>query len=116
MSSEDLLLEYSATLGRISARQFQAMLDRFGLGRFMRAETVGGGAFGQALYLTSKTGEYVLRGAPDWPYTPASVAAFSARHPELLLSWLPCGHDIGREMPDVLARVIASFASLVQPG
>lgn len=53
---------------------------------------------------------------PDWPYTPETVVAFSARHPELLLSWLPCGHDIGRQMPEELARLIADFARLVQPG
>jgi hypothetical protein len=50
----------------------------------------------------------------DWPYTPETVAAFSARHPQLLLSWLPCGHDIGRQMPAELARLIVDFAELVQ--
>lgn len=53
---------------------------------------------------------------PDWPYTPETVAAFSACHPELLLSWLPCGHDIGKHMPAELAHLIAEFSRLVRPG
>src|SRR5262245_23862396 len=59
--------EYSPRLGRIRAAQFQAALDRFGLGRFVRAEPDRFGNFGQVLFLTSSNGEYVLRGAPHEP-------------------------------------------------
>lgn len=53
---------------------------------------------------------------PPWPYTPESVAAFSARHPELLVSWLPSGHDIANQAPGDLARLLHEFARLVRPG
>jgi aminoglycoside phosphotransferase (APT) family kinase protein len=54
-------------LGELAADQFQAALDRFGLGQFLRAEPISAGNFGQNLFLTSTTGQYVLRGAPFWP-------------------------------------------------
>lgn len=60
--------EYSARLGRIAPAQFQAALDHFGLGRFVRADPIRFGNFGQVLFLTSTTGEYVLRGAPHFPW------------------------------------------------
>lgn len=59
--------EYSKRLGRIAPEQFQAALDRFGLGRFVRAEPIRFGNFGQVLFLSSTSGEYVLRGAPFFP-------------------------------------------------
>jgi len=39
--------EYSKRLGRLTAAQFQAALDRFHLGTFMYAEAITGGLFGQ---------------------------------------------------------------------
>ncbi|HEV8638128.1 MAG TPA: hypothetical protein VG370_28270 [Chloroflexota bacterium] len=42
--------------------------------------------------------------------------ALSVRHPELLISWLPCGHDIGQEMPAELAHLVRAFARLARPG
>ena len=60
-------VEYSARLGRITPAQFQAALDRFGLGRFVRAAPVRGGNFGQVLFLTSTAGAWVLRGSPLLP-------------------------------------------------
>lgn len=59
--------EYSPRLGRIAPVQFQAALDRFGLGRFVRATSVRGGNFGQVLFLTSTVGDWVLRGSPLLP-------------------------------------------------
>jgi hypothetical protein len=60
--------EYSRRLGSIDDGQFQSALERVGLGEFVRAEPVGGGFFGQNVFVASTTGEYVLRGAPhyDW--------------------------------------------------
>ena len=60
--------EYSQRLGVISDSQFQAALKRLGLGDFVYAEPVAGGLFGQNVFVTSTTGEYVLRGSPhyDW--------------------------------------------------
>lgn len=52
---------------------------------------------------------------PPWPYTPETVAAFSARHPQLLISWLPSGHDIPNQLPGELAQLIRDFAWLVHP-
>lgn len=60
--------EYSRRLGRIAPRQRQAALDRFGLGALVSAEPVRFGNFGQVLFLTSAAGEYVLRGAPRYPW------------------------------------------------
>jgi hygromycin-B 7''-O-kinase len=58
---------YSPRLGAISAGEFQATLDRFDLGRFVSAEPIAAGNFGQNVYLTSTAGAYVLRGAPFDP-------------------------------------------------
>ncbi len=54
----------------IGDEQFQAALERLGLGEFVRAAPVAGGLFGQNVFVTSTTGEYVLRGAPhyDWQF------------------------------------------------
>jgi len=52
---------------------------------------------------------------PTWPYTPEAVAALSTRHPELLISWLPCGHDVPNLLPRELAQLVRSFAGLVRP-
>jgi hygromycin-B 7''-O-kinase len=57
---------YSQRLGMISAMQFQAALDRFHLGRFIRAEAIPFGNFGQNVFVSSTTGEYVLRGNPHF--------------------------------------------------
>lgn len=57
---------YSERLGRISDEQFQAALDRFDLGRFIRAEPIPFGVFGQNVFVTTTTGEYVLRGSPHF--------------------------------------------------
>lgn len=61
---------YSARLGAIAPEQFQAALDRFGLGRFVAAQPIRTGLFGQNLFLTSTQGEWVLRGDPhyDWQF------------------------------------------------
>jgi len=60
--------EYSQRLGALSQAQFQAALDRFDLGAFVRAEPIPWGLFGQNVFLTSTRGEYVLRGAPHYAW------------------------------------------------
>lgn len=62
--------EYSKRLGPISTEQFQAALDHFKLGQFISAEAIPLGMFGQNVFVTSTTGEYVLRGAAhyDWQF------------------------------------------------
>jgi aminoglycoside phosphotransferase (APT) family kinase protein len=50
----------------ISDTQFQAALDRFHLGRFIQAEAISFGNFGQNVFVSSTTGEYVLRGNPNF--------------------------------------------------
>ena len=57
---------YSQRLGVISDHQFQAALDRFGLGTFVKAEPIPFGLFGQNVFLTSSQGQYVLRGQPHF--------------------------------------------------
>jgi hygromycin-B 7''-O-kinase len=62
--------EYSKRLGFISDEQFQKALDHFNLGQFIRAEAIPFGLFGQNVFVTSSTGEYVLRGSAhyDWQF------------------------------------------------
>lgn len=55
---------YSEHLGLISDEQLQAALDRFHLGRFIGAEPIPLGMFGQNLFVSSTEGDYVLRGKP----------------------------------------------------
>ncbi len=57
---------YSERLGEITDEQFQAALDRFGLGRFLHAEPIANGLFGQNVMLSATSGDYVFRGAPHW--------------------------------------------------
>jgi hygromycin-B 7''-O-kinase len=59
---------YSNRLGTISEDQFQAALDRFDLGEFRQATAIRFGLFGQNVFLTSTTGEYVLRGAAHYEW------------------------------------------------
>ena len=66
--SEKVAREYSRRLGVLSDDQFQAALDRFGLGTLVRADLVLFGNFGQNVFLTSTKGEYVLRGVPHYPW------------------------------------------------
>jgi hypothetical protein len=62
--------KYSERLGVLEDRQFQAALKRFELGRFVKAEPITGGLFGQNVFVTSTKGEFVLRGCPhyDWQF------------------------------------------------
>jgi len=59
---------YSHRLGALAPDQFQAALTRFSLGDFVAATAVSGGLFGQNVFVTSTRGEYVLRGAPHYPW------------------------------------------------
>jgi hypothetical protein len=60
--------EYTARLGRISPTQFQDALDRFALGTFVPAAPIPLGTFGQNVFVTATSGEYVLRGAPHYAW------------------------------------------------
>jgi hygromycin-B 7''-O-kinase len=57
---------YSQHLGIIADHQFQAALDRFQLGRFLHAEAIPFGNFGQNVFVSSTSGDYVLRGNPHF--------------------------------------------------
>lgn len=59
---------FSKRLGVLTPEQFQAALSRFELGDFVKAEPVSQGLFGQNVFVTSTKGEYVLRGAPHYPW------------------------------------------------
>ena len=61
-------IKYSARLGEISASQFQKALDCFDLGKFVKAEPIPFGLFGQNVFLTSTKGAFVLRGNPHFPW------------------------------------------------
>ncbi|MBN1813746.1 MAG: aminoglycoside phosphotransferase family protein [Anaerolineae bacterium] len=63
-----MMKEYSKRLGAISPEQFQAALERVGLGDFVCAEAVSSGLFGQNVFVTSTQGGFVLRGAPHYPW------------------------------------------------
>ncbi len=61
-------MEYSKRLGAITDAQFQAALTHFQLGKFVRAEPIPFGLFGQNVFLTSTAGEFVLRGCPHFAW------------------------------------------------
>ena len=65
-----VIREYSNRLGKISDEQLQRALSHFELGTFLHAEPIPFGLFGQNLFVTSTTGEFVLRGCPhyDWQF------------------------------------------------
>lgn len=65
---------YSERLGAITDAQFEAVCARFGLGRFVRAEPITSGLFGQNVYIVVRDGEFVLRGAPHWVKGPGDAA------------------------------------------
>ena len=56
--------EYSKRIGKISDEQFQKALDKFNLGKFVKASKIPFGNFGQNVFVTSDKGEFVLRGCP----------------------------------------------------
>lgn len=60
----------SRRLGALRAEQFDAALARFGLGKFIRAELIPFGLFGQNVFVMSSSGEFVLRGSPhfEWQF------------------------------------------------
>jgi hygromycin-B 7''-O-kinase len=68
---------YSQRLGMITDEQFQAALDCFKLGHFLRAEPIPFGLFGQNVFITSSEGEYVLRGQPHFPWQFATEQFFA---------------------------------------
>jgi hypothetical protein len=57
---------YSQRLGAISDMQFAAACERLALGQFVKAEPTTSGLFGQNVFVTTTSGEFVLRGAPHW--------------------------------------------------
>jgi|SRR3989339_384881 len=61
-------MEYSKRLGKITDEQLQKALDKFDLGKFVKAEPIMFGNFGQNLFLTSNRGKFVLRGKPHYPW------------------------------------------------
>lgn len=74
---------YSQRLGMISETQFQAAL-----GRFIQAEPIPFGNFGQNVFVSSTTGEYVLRGQPHfwWQFpTEQFFSGFARRFPIYML-------------------------------
>src|SRR5581483_3214576 len=61
-------MKYSHRLGNITDEQFQKALDRFKLGKFIKAEAIPFGNFGQNVFVTSTQGEFVLRGVPHYTW------------------------------------------------
>jgi hygromycin-B 7''-O-kinase len=67
-TSQPIEQVYSQRLGALTPQQFQAALTRFGLGTFVSATPVSQGLFGQNVFVGSSQGQYVLRGAPHYPW------------------------------------------------
>jgi hygromycin-B 7''-O-kinase len=81
---------YSQQLGLISDEQFQAALDQFHLGRFIQAEPIPFGLFGQNIFVSSTKGDYVLRGRPHfwWQFpTEQFYARFLCEHAHAPAPW-----------------------------
>jgi aminoglycoside phosphotransferase (APT) family kinase protein len=57
-------------LGALTRCQIQGALDRFRLGRLVNAQPTGEGLFGQNVFITAESGDWVLRGAPhfEWQF------------------------------------------------
>lgn len=53
---------YSTHLGEIEDKNFQATLDKFSLGRLLRAEAIPHGLFGKNVLLDTTQGQFVFRG------------------------------------------------------
>ena len=97
---------YSQHLGLITDEQFQAALDHFQLGCFIRAEPILFGLFGQNVFVSSSEGEFVLRGRPHfwWPFpvesdpllvgTPTTTITYSQQVKARLLHMLAKAHAI----------------------
>ena len=62
--------EYTKRLGNISDEQLQCALNDIDLGKFLHAEPIPVGRFGQILFMTSTVGDFVLRDVPhdDWQF------------------------------------------------
>jgi len=58
---------YSKRLGDIKDEQLQKALNKFNLGKLVKAEKVPFGNFGQNVFVYSDKGEFVLRGCPHNP-------------------------------------------------
>lgn len=68
---------YAQRLGHLAPEQLQAALDRFELGRLISTSPVTTGNFGQNLFLSTTTGEYVFRGNPLRDYQFAKEQHFA---------------------------------------
>ncbi len=62
------MIKYSDCLGVINVNQFQMALEKFNLGKFVKAEKVPFGSVGQNVFLTSTEGDFVLRGNPFYSH------------------------------------------------
>ncbi len=83
----------TARLGHLSAAQLQEALDRFGLGRLLRAEPATTGNFGQNAFLDTDRGRYVFCGNPLLPGQFAKEAYFARvfhDHCQVPVPWPYC--------------------------
>ncbi len=81
---------YSQRLGVITDEQFQSALERFNLGRFVQAEAIPFGMWGQNVFVSSTAGEYVLRGQPhfEWQFpTEQFYTRFLHERTQVLVPW-----------------------------
>jgi aminoglycoside phosphotransferase (APT) family kinase protein len=80
----------SERLGPLSRDQLQAALDRFDLGALVDVRPTTSGLFGQNVFVTATSGEWVLRGAPHWPWQFAKERFFAdqlRRHTRAPVPW-----------------------------
>jgi aminoglycoside phosphotransferase (APT) family kinase protein len=61
-------MKYSQRLGEITDKKFQKALDRFKLGKLIKAKPVPFGNFGQNVFLKTSKGDYVFRGKPHYEW------------------------------------------------
>ncbi|HEX7064533.1 MAG TPA: aminoglycoside phosphotransferase family protein [Bacillales bacterium] len=54
----------SNKLGKVTDKQLQRMLDRFDLGKLLSSKKTTNGVMGQTMFVSTSTGEYVLKGNP----------------------------------------------------
>ncbi|GCE03774.1 phosphotransferase family protein [Dictyobacter aurantiacus] len=81
---------YGQRLGMLDDQQFQAALDRFGLGALVRTEPITSGNFGQNVFVTTSLGEFVLRGSShfEWQFpTEQFFADLLHKRSQLPIPW-----------------------------
>ncbi len=93
--------KFSERLGLITEEQFQKALNLFDLGKFIKAEPITQGLFGQNVYVSSDKGSFVLRGKPHY--------AWQFKNEKLMVDLLSQNTTVPVPYPYLLSKDIEIF-------